>query len=76
MSPRSIPHHVSTLLGSMILAALLSGRPLPQKEKEDPHPTGTTLKCPHCGSDGLILLEQLPRPRARSPSFGLSTGTG
>ena len=26
------------------------------------------LKCPHCGSDQLILLEQLPRPRSRSPS--------
>ena len=69
-------HHVSTLRGAMILAALLSGRPLPQREKEDPHPTGTTLRCPHCGSDELILLEQLPRPRARSPSFGRSTGTG
>jgi len=69
-------HHVSTLLGSMILAAILSGRPLSQTQKEHPPPTGTTLKCPHCGSDELILLQQLPRPRARSPSLGLSTGTG
>jgi len=69
-------HHVRTLVRSMTLAALLSGRPLPPTQKEDPPTTGSKLKCPHCGSDQLILLKQLPRPRARSPSPGLSTGTG
>jgi hypothetical protein len=64
---KSNVHHVSTLANSMILAAIMSGRPIPESENEDPPTTGKTLKCPHCGSDQLILLEQLPRPRSRSP---------
>jgi hypothetical protein len=70
-------HHVSTLVASMTLAALLSGRPIPQTQSsEDPPVPGSKLKCPHCGSDQLILLKQLPRPRARSPCPGRSTATG
>jgi DNA-directed RNA polymerase subunit RPC12/RpoP len=64
---KSSANHVSTLAGSMILAAIMSGRPIPQTENEDPPMTGSKLKCPHCGSDQLILLEKLPRPRSRSP---------
>ena len=64
---KSNANHVSTLAGSMILAAIVSGRPITQTENEDPPITGSKLKCPHCGSDQLILLEQLPRPRSRSP---------
>jgi hypothetical protein len=33
-----------------------------KRENEEPPVTGSKLKCPHCGSDQLILLEQLPRP--------------
>jgi len=58
---------VERLAGSIILAAIMSGRPIPKTENEDPPITGKTLKCPHSGSDQLILLEQLPRPRSRSP---------
>jgi DNA-directed RNA polymerase subunit RPC12/RpoP len=66
-------HHVSTLAGPMILAAILSGRPIPRTENGDPVSAGRQLKCPYCGSDRLILLERLPRPRARSPSPDIST---
>ena len=61
--------------GPIILAAIMSGRPIPQKEKEDTPVTDSKLKCPHCGSDQLTLLEQLPRPRSRSPSSGIFTRT-
>jgi DNA-directed RNA polymerase subunit RPC12/RpoP len=64
---KSNPNHVSTLAGSIILAAILSGRPITKTENQEPPVIGSTLKCPHCGSDQLILLERLPRPRARSP---------
>ncbi|NIQ12820.1 MAG: hypothetical protein GWO23_25650 [Gammaproteobacteria bacterium] len=64
---KSNAHHVSTLASSIILAAILSGRPITQTGNEDPPITASKLKCPHCGSDQLILLEQLPRPRSRSP---------
>jgi len=65
-------HYVSTLWSSMVLAAVLSGRPLAPTRREDPPRAGKPVKCPHCGSDEWILLGQLPRPRARSPSPGLS----
>jgi len=68
-------HHVSTLRGPMALAAALSGRPLPQAPRQAPPSTGSTLKCPHCGSAELIWLQQLPRPRARSPGPGRFTAT-
>ena len=61
-------HHVSTLTGPIRLAAILSGRPLPKTENMDQDTPINKLKCPHCGSDQLILLERLPRPRSRSPS--------
>ncbi|HCO93784.1 MAG TPA: hypothetical protein DIU00_07530 [Phycisphaerales bacterium] len=64
---KSNAHHVSTLANSMILDAIMSGRPIRQSENEDSPVTDKTLKCPHCGSDQLVLLEQLPRPRPRSP---------
>jgi len=64
---KSNANHVSTLAGSIILAAILSGRPITNTENEEPPVTGSKLKCPHCGSDQLFLLEELPRPRARSP---------
>ena len=64
---KSNTHHVSTLANSMILASIISGRPIQQSENEDSPVTDKTLKCPHCGSDQLVLLEQLPRPRSRSP---------
>jgi len=70
---KSNDNHVSTLTGSIILAAILSGQPITQRENEKPPVTGSTLKCPHCGSDQLILLEQLPRPLTRSPSSEIST---
>jgi len=60
--------HVSTLVGPITIAALMSGRPLPKTENMDQDTTINKLKCPHCGSDQLILLERLPRPRSRSPS--------
>jgi DNA-directed RNA polymerase subunit RPC12/RpoP len=65
---KSNANHVSTLAGPMILAARMSGRPITGTEHEDQAIAGKKLKCPHCGSDQLILLEQLPRPRSRSPS--------
>ena len=65
---KSNANHVSTLVRSMILAAIMSGRPITQTENEEPPVTGSKLKCPHCGSDQLILLGKLPRPRVRSPS--------
>jgi DNA-directed RNA polymerase subunit RPC12/RpoP len=64
---KSNANHVSTLAKSIMLAAILSGRPIAQTECEDPSITDSRLKCPHCGSDQLILLGKLPRPRARSP---------
>ena len=64
---KSNAHHVSTLAKSMISASIMSGQPIRQSENEDPPVTDKTLKCPHCGSDQLVLLEQLPRPRSRSP---------
>jgi hypothetical protein len=64
---KSNAHHVSTLANSMILASIISGRPIQQSENEDSPVTDKTLKCPHCGSDQLVLLEQLPRPRSRGP---------
>jgi hypothetical protein len=70
---KSNANHVSILAGSIILAAILSGRPITKRENEEPPVTGSKLKCPHCGSDQLILLEQLPRPLTRSPSFEIST---
>jgi len=71
---KSNANHVSTLAGSMILAAIMSGRPITETENDDPPITGK-LKCPHCGSDQLILLGKLPRPRARSPSPQISACT-
>jgi len=64
---KSNDNHVSTLANSMILDAIMSGRPIRQSENEDSRVTDKTLRCPHCGSDQLVLLEQLPRPRSRSP---------
>jgi hypothetical protein len=60
-------NHVSILAGSIILSAIMSGRPITQTANQEPPITGSKLKCPHCGSDQLILLEQLPRPRSPSP---------
>ena len=64
---KSNANHVSTLAGSMILAAIMSGRPITKTENKDQAITVKTLKCPRCGSDQLTLLEKLPRPRSRSP---------
>jgi hypothetical protein len=65
---KSNASHVSELANSMILADIMSCRFVPKTENnEDPPTVYKTLKCPHCGSDKLILLEQLPRPRSRSP---------
>jgi hypothetical protein len=61
-------NHVSTLVAPMTIAALISGKPLPKTENMDQDTPINKLKCPHCGSDQLILLERLPRPRSRSPS--------
>jgi hypothetical protein len=61
-------NHVSTLAGPMTIAAMMSGRTPAKPEDDDQATSGKTLKCPHCGSDQLILLERLPRPRSRSPS--------
>ena len=62
-------HHISTLTGPIRLAAILSGRPLPKTENMDQNTAINKLKCPHCCSDQLVLLERLPRPRSRSPSY-------
>ena len=72
---KSNTNHVSTLVRPIILAAIISGRPITQRENDDPPITGSKLKCPHCGSDQLILLGRLPRPRARSPSPEISACT-
>jgi len=73
---KSNANHVGTLARAIALAAIMSGRPMPQAENnEDPPITGDRLKCPHCGSEQLILLQQLPRPRARSPSAVISAPT-
>jgi hypothetical protein len=73
---KSNANHVSTLANSITLAAIMSGRPIPQIENSDEPPiTSSRLKCPHCGSDQLILLELLPRPRARSPSAAIPAPT-
>lgn len=63
----SNPAHVSTLSSSIMLAALLSGQPLTKTDNDVQAAVGETLKCPHCGSTQLTLLEELPRPRSRSP---------
>jgi hypothetical protein len=65
---KSNSNHVSTLVGPITLAAIMSGRPLTETENKDQTITVKKLKCPHCGSDQMILLEQLPRPRSRSRS--------
>ena len=62
-------NHVSTLVGPMIVAAMMSGQAPAKPKSEDIAASVKTLKCPHCGSDQLILLEKLPRPRSRSPSY-------
>ena len=62
-------NHVSTLAAPMTIAAMMSGRTPAKLEDEDQMTPAKTLKCPHCGSDQLILLEKLPRPRSRSPSY-------
>lgn len=62
-------NHVSTLVGPMIVMAMMSGQVSAKQESEDIAESVKTLKCPHCGSDKLILLEKLPRPRPRSPSY-------
>jgi len=54
---KSNANHVSKLADSMIMAAIMSGRPIPETENEDLPITDKTLKCPHCGSDQLVLLE-------------------
>jgi len=72
---KSNTNHVSTLAESITLAAIMSGRPLTETENKDQAITVKKLKCPHCGSDQLILLEQLPRPRSRSPSSEIFTRT-
>jgi len=64
---KSNAYHVSTLADLIILAAIMSGRPIAQTENEGSPIAGKILKCPHRGSDHLVLLEQLPRPRSRSP---------
>jgi len=64
---KSNDNHVSTLANSMIVGAIMSGQPILESENEDLTITGKTFKCPHCGSDQLVWLEQLPRPRSRSP---------
>ncbi|UCG58948.1 MAG: transposase [Phycisphaerales bacterium] len=64
---KSNANHVSTLAKSIILADILSGRAIAQIESEDPPTTDRRLKCQHCGSDQLLLLGKLPRPRARGP---------
>jgi hypothetical protein len=61
-------NYVSTLVSPMIVAAMMSGRTPAKTENKDLAIPVKTLKCPHCGSDQLILLERLPRPRSRSPS--------
>ena len=61
-------NNVSTLVSPMIVEAMMSGRTPAKTEDKDLVRPVKTLKCPHCGSDQLILLERLPRPRSRSPS--------
>jgi hypothetical protein len=61
-------NHVSTLVAPMSIAAMMSGRTPAKPEGEGLATPVKTLKCPHCGSDQLISLERLPRPRSRSPS--------
>jgi hypothetical protein len=61
-------NHVSTLVAPMTVAAMMSGQAPAKTENKDLAIPAKTLKCPHCGSDQLILLERLPRPRSRSPS--------
>ena len=68
-------NHVSTLVGPITIAAIMSGRAPAKTENKDLVIPAKTLKCPYCGSDQLILLEQLPRPRSRSPSSEIFTCT-
>jgi DNA-directed RNA polymerase subunit RPC12/RpoP len=70
---KSNTHHVSKLANSMILTDIMSGRLVSKTENNEDSPVDKTLKCPYCGSDQLILLERLPRPRSRSPSHQRST---
>ena len=72
---KSNTNHVSTLAESITLAAIMSGQVPTETENKDQAITVKKLKCPHCGSDRLILLEQLPRPRSRSPSSEIFTCT-
>jgi hypothetical protein len=51
----------------MIVDAIMSGRPILESENEDPPITGKILKYLHCGSDRLIWLEHLLKPRPPSP---------
>ena len=66
-------NHVSKLARLMAIAGMSTDNQLSQGQMggnpEEQEPTQTKeIKCPYCGSDRLVLLERLPRPRSRSPS--------
>jgi len=69
----SCNNHVSKLAGRMAIAGMSTDNQLSQGQMENcPEEqeivASKEIKCPHCGSDRLELLERLPRPRSRSPS--------
>jgi len=69
----SSKHNVKKLICSLAVAEEMSELPsTPSRQEsvaENTH--DQPLKCPHCGSEQLQLMQTLPRPRARSPSMAI-----
>lgn len=66
----SSKHTVKKLISTLAIVEDISETPPTSNanddssiEKAEDHP----LKCPHCGSEKLQLIETIPRPRVRSP---------
>jgi hypothetical protein len=67
----SSKHNVKKLICSLAVAEQMSEPPstLSPQESTAENAQDQPLKCPHCGSEQLHLMQTLPRPRARSPSM-------
>ena len=66
----SSKHAVKKLISSLAIAEDVPETPPTTNPDDDPStekPQEQPLKCPHCGSEQLQLIETIPRPRARSP---------
>jgi hypothetical protein len=70
---KSNANNVSILVDKFAIAQATAALPLQDISADNAQAHAEPIpnkapRCPHCGSDHLILIRELPRPRARSPS--------